>query len=146
MTGRLQVRIRDWKVHLRLFPYFLLRVSSPSFGRDWKPIPQFNRLIKVFLVPAPTFYSWERPFTTIASLYLGAYQFYFGSFHWWTYILSCQMYYHFCLICVFRCVCGRQAAGLWSGVRFEPIWETAAGSRGSISCAIRSNNPSSSGI
>ena len=34
----------DWKVHVGLFPYFLLHVPSLSFGRDTKPRPRVNRL------------------------------------------------------------------------------------------------------
>ena len=34
VSGRLQIQIWDWKVQVRLFPYFLLYVLSLSFWRD----------------------------------------------------------------------------------------------------------------
>ena len=37
MTERLQIQTRDWKVHVGLFPNFLLRVSSLFFGICIKP-------------------------------------------------------------------------------------------------------------
>ena len=53
VTGRLQFRIRVWKVHVGLFPYFLLRVLILYFDRDIKPRPRgifFTGLCIIFFI------------------------------------------------------------------------------------------------